>query len=51
MRGALQGVGFLVGTFAAVLLFGWLLSVLGVIPGLDVVVEYLHSVSSRTLGL
>lgn len=36
VNGVLYGAGIVLGTIAGVALVGWLLSILGVIPGLDV---------------
>ena len=47
LRGALQGAGFLVGTIAALVLVGWILSILGIVPGFDEVAEYLRSAIDR----
>lgn len=47
LRGVLQGAGIIVGTIAGVVLFGWILSILGFIPGLGDMAEYLRSVADR----
>jgi hypothetical protein len=46
-RGVMQGAGIIVGTIAGVVLFGWLLSILGFIPGFGDIAEYLRSVADR----
>ena len=38
-NGMLQGAGIVLGTIVAVVLAGWLLSILGVIPGVDVLAQ------------
>lgn len=43
-NGVLYGAGAFLGGILAVSLVGWLLSFLGVIPGLDVITDYLQSV-------
>lgn len=43
-NGILQGMGAVVGSIAAVALLGWLLSIFGVIPGLDKLAEYLSTI-------
>lgn len=44
MNGVVYGAGAFLGGVLAVSLVGWLLSFLGVIPGLDVITDYLQSV-------
>lgn len=44
MNGILYGAGAFLGGVIALSLAGWLLSFLGVIPGLDVIADYLQSV-------
>jgi len=44
MNGILYGAGAFVGGIIAVAALGWVLSFLGVIPGLDAIVAYLQSV-------
>lgn len=44
ISGVLYGAGAFLGGILAVALVGWLLSVLGVIPGLHVLTDYLQSV-------
>lgn len=46
-RGVLQGAGIIVGTIAGVVLFGWVLSILGFIPGFSDIADYLRSVADR----
>jgi hypothetical protein len=43
LNGILYGAGAFVGGVLAVSLVGWLLSFLGVIPGLDVIADYLQT--------
>lgn len=43
-RGALQGVGLVVGTVLAVALLGWLLSFSGIIPGFDDLAQRLKDI-------
>ena len=42
--GLLQGAGAVIGSIVALMLLGWFLSVLGVIPGFGDITEYLRSV-------
>jgi hypothetical protein len=46
VNGILYGAGAFLGGIIAVALIGWLLSFLGVIPGLDVIAEYLQTLLS-----
>lgn len=46
INGILYGAGAFIGSIIAVALLGWLLSFLGVIPGVDVISEYLQSLLS-----
>jgi hypothetical protein len=46
--GLLQGIGWTVGTLAAVALIGWLLSVSGVVPGLGKIAQDLENILNRT---
>ena len=46
VNGILYGAGAFLGGIIAVALVGWLLSFLGVIPGLDVIAEYLQTLLS-----
>ena len=48
LYGLLQGVGWIIGTLAAVALLGWLLSISGIVPGLGRVTAYLSDVLTRT---
>ena len=48
VRGALQGAGFLIGTVLAVTLLGWLLSILGIFPGVGEIADYIREVAERT---
>lgn len=42
--GILQGAGAIIGGIFAVALIGWILAVLGIVPGLGDIVAYLRSV-------
>lgn len=44
-RGVMQGAGIIVGTIAGVVLLGWVLSILGFIPGFSEIAEYLRGVA------
>lgn len=44
MNGILYGAGAFVGGIIAVALVGWVLLILGIIPGLAVIAEYLQSI-------
>jgi hypothetical protein len=44
VNGILYGAGAFLGGIIAVALVGWVLSILGIIPGLAVIVEYLQSI-------
>lgn len=46
-RGVMQGAGIVIGTILAVILTGWVLSLLGVIPGLGDLAEYLRAVTDE----
>jgi hypothetical protein len=48
LYGLLQGVGWIVGTVAAVALIGWILSISGVVPGLGKVAQNLEDILNRT---
>jgi len=39
MKGVWQGAGIVAGTLLAVLILGWVLTIMGVIPGADVIAE------------
>jgi hypothetical protein len=45
--GIFQGAGVVIGTILAVALLGWILSILGVIPGLGTLVSYLHTINEQ----
>lgn len=47
LSGIMYGAGGFIGGILALALFGWLLSVLGIIPGLSEVAEYLQSMVDR----
>ncbi len=41
-RGIMQGAGAIVGSIAMLILLGWLLSILGVIPGVAEIADYIR---------
>ena len=41
VRGLLYGAGWIVGSLAAVILIGWLLLGLGIIPGVNIIAAYI----------
>ena len=43
LNGILYGAGALLGGIVAVALVGWLLAVLGIVPGFGELTDYLHS--------
>jgi hypothetical protein len=47
LNGILQGGGAIVGSIAALILLGWLLSVFGVIPGFSDIAQYLQNVINQ----
>lgn len=44
LYGTLQGAGAVIGSIVALMLLGWFLSALGVIPGFGDIAEYLRGV-------
>lgn len=44
LSGILYGIGWVIGGIVAIMLLSWILSLLGVIPGLDKIASYLSSV-------
>jgi fatty acid desaturase len=50
LNGILQGMGAVAGGVAAVALIGWLLYIFGLIPGLDILAEYIEDLMSRNDG-
>lgn len=48
LYGLLQGVGWIVGTLAAVALIGWILSISGLVPGLGHIAQSLEDILNRT---
>ena len=44
VNGLLYGAGIVLGTIVGVMLVGWLLSIAGVIPGLDVIADNLSDI-------
>ena len=49
VNGIFQGMGILIGSLFAVTLIGWLLSFLGIIPGLGEFAEYLRGLMFTAL--
>lgn len=47
VSGILYGAGWFVGGILAVALLGWMLNILGVIPGFDDLVAYVQSLSNE----
>lgn len=47
LRGVMQGAGIVLGTILAVMLTGWLLSILGIIPGFGDLAEYLRTITEE----
>lgn len=43
VSGALYGAGALVGGIATIAIIGWILNLLGIIPGLSVLADYIRS--------
>jgi hypothetical protein len=43
LRGILQGAGAIIGSIAMLILLGWLLSILGVIPGASELSDYIRT--------
>jgi len=48
--GLMQGAGAVLGGIAAIMLLGWLLSILGIIPGFGDIAEYLRQQMSNWRG-
>lgn len=46
-HGILYGIGWIIGSLVAIVLIGWALSFLGVIPGLDRIAQDLNSAFTR----
>ncbi|HEY4488407.1 MAG TPA: hypothetical protein VJB97_02730 [Candidatus Paceibacterota bacterium] len=46
-RGLMQGAGVVVGSIVALALLGWVLSLVGIIPGLSELADYLREVAGR----
>lgn len=46
-RGMLQGAGAIVGGIAAIILLGWVLSLLGILPGFSVIVDSIRTAMSQ----
>jgi hypothetical protein len=46
-RGIMQGAGAIVGSVLMLIFLGWLLSILGVIPGFSEIAEYIRSYLER----
>ncbi len=47
LNGMLYGVGIVLGTIVGVVLIGWLLSILGVIPGFDVLADRFNEILQK----
>ena len=47
LNGMLYGVGIVLGTIVGVVAIGWLLSILGVIPGVDVIAQKLSDILQK----
>lgn len=43
LRGILQGAGAIIGSIAMLILLGWVLSILGIIPGAAELTEYIQT--------
>ena len=50
VRGLWQGAGIVVGTIVAVVLLGWLLSLLGIVPGFSEIADYIGRATERVRG-
>jgi hypothetical protein len=46
-NGILSGAGAILGSIAALIILGWILSLLGIFPGLNSVSAYLHGIVDR----
>jgi hypothetical protein len=46
-NGILSGAGAIVGSIVAIVLIGWLLSLLGIVPGFGSIAAYLHGIVSH----
>ncbi len=46
-NGILSGMGAIVGSIAALIVLGWLLSLIGVLPGFGSLAAYLHGIVDR----
>lgn len=47
LNGMLSGAGAIVGSIAALIILGWLLSLLGVLPGFGSIAAYLHGIVDK----
>lgn len=47
IRGIMQGAGIIVGTIVGLVALGWLLSILGFVPGLSELADYLRDAVER----
>jgi F0F1-type ATP synthase assembly protein I len=47
INGLMYGAGIVLGTIVGVMLVGWLLSIAGVIPGLDVIANNLSDILNK----
>lgn len=50
LNGILQGMGIVTGSLAAVALIGWTLSIFGLVPGLDIIAEYIRGLMSEGIN-
>ena len=46
-NGILSGAGAILGSIAALIILGWLLSLIGILPGFGSIAAYLHGVVDR----
>ena len=46
-NGVLSGAGAILGSIAALIILGWLLSLLGILPGFGSLAVYLHDIVDR----
>jgi len=47
LHGLLYGAGWIVGSLLAIVLIGWILSIMGVIPGFDKIAQILQAAFSQ----
>jgi hypothetical protein len=48
VNGILQGAGVVIGTLLAISVLSWILSLLGIVPGLGQIAAYLHDLVTQT---